>query len=127
MHITPKLNSNHSILGIQGYAGFDGGHMGAHEERSGEEVISKRVRGVSVEATKMNYLRAENNCTKARMIPAHSDRLIEMAVSIPFMGFKSSGSSWLRAITFSVSVPMVITFAVPVCIMIHPFSVIVIL
>jgi len=110
--------------------------MGAHEERPGEEVISKRVRGVSVEATKMNYLRAENNCTKARMIPAHSDRLIAMAIRIPFKGLEKAESSTncesisigslMGLRTSGSSSPQAITFSVLMDIVIHPLSVIVI-
>lgn len=80
----------------------------------------------------MNYLRTQNNFDKARMITAHIERPTGIAISIPFMALEEAESSTHRE-SISIgslmglnasgsSMPQAITFSVPACIVIHPFS-----
>jgi len=80
----------------------------------------------------MNYLRTQNNFDKARMITAHIERPTGIAISIPFMALGEAESSTHRE-SISIgslmglnasgsSMPQAITFSVPACIVIHPFS-----
>ena len=100
--------------------------------------VEKFYSGVSVKPRKMNYLQTQNSFNNARIITTHSDRPIGVAISIPFMGLKRSESSRILVSQHSVNplkglkasgsfVPHAITSSVIVCIVIDPFSVIVVL
>jgi hypothetical protein len=93
------------------------------------------MRRIDVKAD-IKAIRTQINFDKTRMITAHSDRLIGVAISIHFMGSEKSESSETHASSFSIypvaglkkpkfSWSHVSPFAVLKSIVIHPFSIVV--